>query len=424
MIVDHYESFFGILKKICWTRSWQMMATWLGNMKDLPVWKPCAILVPPSLAFIYSISSAIFVSSWRECPWSQHLHTAVPRISSLVAFVAATVALTDDNNGVFAFLVTLSGSLSWYLMVQTRIHVIDGGPPPQLSTMKGQTVLITGANTGIGKETAHQLAEKGATVIMACRSLNKAEQAKNDIVHRIQIQNTSFEPKIELLQLDLSSLASVKKASQELKNRKLVVDVLILNAGVMMGKQSITDDGYDLVMQANHLGHYLLARLMLENGVIASENSRILNVTSSTYSYAEKIDLEDLFCTKGRQYTLFGQYSQSKLANILFTKELNKRFPKVFSAAVHPGLVRTDVVRNMPWFLYYPNYIFSFVMCLLQKTPAQGAWCTTFLAASPLKELESGAYWVNRQTQKLWPCANQGSEELWNDSAKYVGLKP
>ena len=145
----------------------------------------------------------------------------------------------------------------------------------------------------------------------------KAEAAKVDICQDIMANDAKT--RVHVVSLDLSSLDSVRAAAKQVKDSFGKIHVLINNAGVMMGQQNMTADGYDMVMQANHLGHYLWTRLLLDR---MDKEGRILCLTSSTYSYAERIDLDDLFCTKGRRvYSLFGQYAQSKLANILFVQE-------------------------------------------------------------------------------------------------------
>jgi len=227
---------------------------------------------------------------------------------------------------------------------------------------------------------------------------------------------------LQLLPLDLGSLTSVQRAAHELIQNYTKIDILINNAGLMMGTPEVTEDGYDLVMQANYLGHYLFTRLLLDAGVLPG---RILNITSSTYTLASKMDVNDLNC-ESRQYSLFGQYAQSKLANILFTTELAKRYPTIQSHALHPGLVRTDVTRNMPWYLRYPNAMFAMVLSTLQKTPPQGAWNTTYVATCHyLTPGHNGSYWVNRSIQPKRPCAvdPESAQKLWEKSAELVGWK-
>jgi NAD(P)-dependent dehydrogenase (short-subunit alcohol dehydrogenase family) len=302
--------------------------------------------------------------------------------------------------------------------------------------------VVTGANAGIGKETARQLYWSGATVILACRSVERAQAARDDIVATPpadsgctgttitlsdEKQNVQVKPvgKVEIQSLDLSSLKSVRQAAKELLKKYKTIDVLINNAGIMMDQQSFTEDGYDLTMQANYLGHYLLTRLLLP-AIKKSKDPRIINVTSSTYTLAAKIDLDDLFCQKGtRRYTLFGQYAQSKLAQILFTNQLDATYDNILTASVHPGLVRTEVVRNLPVWMKAGNAMFAWVLRSLQKTPEQGAWCSVLVATADKDDLPKAAYWVNRRTQETTEGAasQPDAKALWEMSAKLVGLE-
>lgn len=399
----------------------------LGSVETLPIWKQLVILIPMSLAFVYAVTCVGLHGFFRECTWGSFLPSLLPSLTVLAALIAAVCSIRPDQEGFFVVLAVVSISLSIFLSYRTRISIVQGLAPKASSDLGGKVVLITGANTGIGKETAIQLAERGATVIMACRSVSKGEEAKKDIVESVQ-RTRGTEPTIDIVSMDLSSLTSVKQAAAKLEQKKTNVDILILNAGVMMNKQVVTEDGYELTMQANHLGHYLLTRLLLKNGTLKEDSGVVLTLTSSTYKFVPKMDLDDLFCTKNRKYSLFGQYEMSKLANILFTTELDSRYPNLFTAAIHPGIVRTSVVRNMPWYLYYPNIIFAWALWTTQKTPSQGAWCTVHVAAAAVtttgKPVQSGQYWRNGQIQELFPCAKDpvAASRLWIDSAKYVGL--
>ena len=256
---------------------------------------------------------------------------------------------------------------------------------------------------GIGKETVRQLATLGATVILACRSESRANEAMDDVRASLPKSNAK-RADLRFLPLDLSDLSSVRRAAELFRAMNLPLDVLILNAGVMMGDKRMTKDGYELMMQANHLGHFLLTTLLLESQK-EDHKCRVITLSSSTYCLAKNgLDFNDLFCESSRKYTLFSQYAQTKLANILFAKELARRH-NVQSWAVHPGLVRTDVVRNMPWYLYYPNIIFAVAIAALQKQPKQGAYTTVWCAATDSPP-PNGTYLVNCQVQETNGHAN------------------
>ena len=222
-------------------------------------------------------------------------------------------------------------------------------------------------------------------------------------------------------------------------------------------------DKHDLVLQSNHIGHFLWTNLLIPL-LLKSADPRIINLTSSTYTIAVAnavqqqqkqqqqeplryiLPLHDMECTKGkRSYSMFGQYAVSKLCNIYFTAALQQKYhPAILSTAVHPGLVRTDVTRNMPWYLRYPNQWVGFLMATFQKTPAQGAWCTLHVATAPREELLIDStssssttttttmplYWVNRQPQDLVdPLLNEWDglvqeeiKALWDLTAKWTNL--
>ena len=337
----------------------------------------------PALALLYAVLTLFFLWFWHECDLDSMTKPVGLRVGLLAAAVAISIGLCQGDASLesvvlIGFVMTL---VSLWFIYQTRVYEIEGGPPLLLEadSMKGKVVFVTGANAGIGKETVRQLAAMGATVIMGCRSESRARAAMDDIRSSL-VPRQSVD--LKFVPLDLSDLASVRRAAQLFQEMNLPLDVLINNAGVMMGYQQITKDGYELMMQANHLGHFLLTVLLLPE-LEKAKDARVLTLTSSTYALAKDgFDFDDMFCAQTRKYTLFGQYSQSKLANILFTIELAKRYPNVQSWAVHPGLVRTDVVRNMPWYLYYPNSMFALLVAAFQKRPKQGAYTTVWCAAT------------------------------------------
>jgi retinol dehydrogenase-12 len=433
----------------------------VSDMTVVNWWELALIALGPVIAFLYALTVAIFLPGWGECAFSSLFPSLMPRNSLLIFAIAFAVHRNNGNSdsiqedeleeqGGLRLLVAvcISAAASWYLIHETRCHQVEGGPAPSFYEQKGKVVVITGSNAGIGKETARQLYRTGATVILACRSLERAKTARDEIMASCAADADSTDNstdtdalvrvvgKLEIQSLDLGSLQSVRQAAKELLKKYKTIDILINNAGIMMDEQTVTQDGYDFTMQANYLGHYLLTRLLLP-AIQKSKDPRIINVTSSTYTLVSKIDLDDLFCQKGkRPYTLFGQYAQSKLAQILFTNELDSRYGEddtststrntIFTASVHPGLVRTDVVRNLPAWMKVSNAMFAWIIAALQKTPEQGAWCSVYVATAPRDDLPDagGAYWVNRRTQETRPYAQSESDAkaLWDVSAKLVGL--
>jgi retinol dehydrogenase 12 len=406
----------------------------------------------PSLACIYALSSTMFLYSFKETPnlW-QNMPSALLRVA-LVIIAVATYPVHSSNPVQLSWLyASLLAVVALYALYRTRVDVIEGGNKPVLdystardgdtnetkqlstnnaaqhATHKSPTiVVITGGNAGIGKETARLVLESNPNtkVVLACRSPSRAQEAIEDLVQASQSTSTPIHRnRLDTIELDLSSIESVRKAAANLKSKYPRIDVLVNNAGIMMGKQEFTKDGHELVMQANYIGHYLWTRLLLD--AIPQDTGRVLNVTSSTYCFADQMDLQDLMCTKGRQYSLFGQYAQSKLANILFTRELARRYPHLHAYALHPGMVRTEVTRNMPRHMQLPNKAFALIVASFQKTPQQGGWTSAYLALAPLSKLdESGTYWVNCKVQGLQANAldDKTARDLWSLTAKLVGL--
>ena len=204
----------------------------------------------------------------------------------------------------------------------------------------GRIAIVTGANSGTGYETAKALARKGAHVVMGCRNQEKAEKAKNDILSEYP------EVSLEIIQLDLADLSSVKKFVEEFNKNYQSLDLLLNNAGVMMVPYQKTTDGFEMQLGTNHLGHFALTGLLLDK-LLKSDNSRIVNMSSSAHLYG-KMDFEDLQWEQS--YNKVGAYGRSKLANLLFTYELNRKLEetgnKTISAAAHPGWTRTNLQRH------------------------------------------------------------------------------
>jgi NAD(P)-dependent dehydrogenase (short-subunit alcohol dehydrogenase family) len=206
----------------------------------------------------------------------------------------------------------------------------------------GKAVLITGASTGIGLETAMALAEHGAGIVLACRDVRKAEAAA------AHITGTVRGAVVEVAWLDLASLASVREAAAQIRSRHERLDVLINNAALMMPPSDRTQDGFELQIGTNHLGHFALTGLLADR-LTATLGSRIVTVSSVAHRQG-RIDLNDLHFQQ-RTYRPQAAYGQSKLANLMFAYELQRRLAAAdvatISVAAHPGTVRSDLQRHV-----------------------------------------------------------------------------
>jgi NAD(P)-dependent dehydrogenase (short-subunit alcohol dehydrogenase family) len=206
----------------------------------------------------------------------------------------------------------------------------------------GRTAVITGANTGLGFETAAALAARGARVVLAVRNLEKGKEATARI--------TAAAPgaEVELQELDLTSLESVRTAAAQLRSDHERIDLLINNAGVMYTPKSTTKDGFEMQFGTNHLGHFALTGLLLDR-LLPVPDSRVVTVSSLGHRIRAAIHFDDLQWE--RSYTRVGAYGQSKLANLLFTYELQRRLAPggtTIAVAAHPGGSNTELMRNLP----------------------------------------------------------------------------
>ena len=233
--------------------------------------------------------------------------------------------------------------------------------------LSGKIAIVTGANSGIGYETAKAMAEKGAHVVLACRNMDKASQAKSDI--RQSVSNGE----LTIIQLDLADLASVKQFAEAFKAEYSQLDYLINNAGVMVPPFTKTKDGFEVQFGANHLGHFALTGQLLDV-LMATPNARIVNVSSMMHRFG-KINFDNLNAEKG--YKPSGAYGQSKLANLLFTRELNRRLiaqgSGVVATSAHPGWTVTGLQKG---FMHALSRVMG-------QAPPMGALPTLMAALAP-----------------------------------------
>jgi NAD(P)-dependent dehydrogenase (short-subunit alcohol dehydrogenase family) len=237
----------------------------------------------------------------------------------------------------------------------------------------GRTVVVTGANTGLGFETAAALAGRGAHVVLAVRNIEKGKQAAASI--------TAATPgaDVALAELDLTSLESVRAAAEQLRSDHDRIDLLINNAGVMYTPKSTTKDGFELQFGTNHLGHFALTGLLLDR-LLPVAGSRVVTVSSMGHRIRAAIHFDDLQWE--HRYSRVGAYGQSKLANLLFTYELQRRLaPRgtTIAAAAHPGGSNTELMRNMP----RPLVVAADLLAPLFQDAALGALPTLRAATDP-----------------------------------------
>ncbi|XP_035598296.1 retinol dehydrogenase 14a [Oncorhynchus keta] len=283
--------------------------------------------------------------------------------------------------------------------------------------MRGKTIIVTGANSGIGKATTVELLRRGGRVIMACRDMKRTEEAAQDI--RLETGPDSGELLIKCL--DLASLKSVHSFCEDIIKEEPRIDVLINNAGIYQCPYTRTEDGFEMQFGVNHLGHFLLTHLLLDL-LKRSAPSRVVVVSSKLYKYGE-IDFDDL--DSERRYDKAFAYGRSKLANLLFTCELARRLEGTGVAvnALTPGIVRTNLGRhvNIP-LLAKP--LWELASRAFFKSPEEGAQTSVYLACSPdVKEVQ-GKCFADCQEQKLLPKATdqEVARKLWDISEVMVGI--
>ena len=276
--------------------------------------------------------------------------------------------------------------------------------------MTGKVCIVTGANTGIGKETALGLARLGATVVMVCRDRARAETAQREI------KQNSGNRQVELMLCDFSSQNSIRQFAQDFKQQYERLDVLVNNAGVVLRVRSLTEDGLESTFAINHLGYFLVTNLLLDI-LKMSAPSRIINVSSVAHRFG-KLDINGW--PTGRDYSSFGAYANSKLANVLFTYELARRLEGsgVTANCLHPGGVGTNLYRGLPKFL-------QALIKLVTIGPERGARTSIFLASSPEVEGITGKYFVRSRQQESSEASRnkEAARTLWEVSAELTGVK-
>jgi NAD(P)-dependent dehydrogenase (short-subunit alcohol dehydrogenase family) len=279
-----------------------------------------------------------------------------------------------------------------------------------------RTVVVTGANSGVGLETAVALASAGDRVLLACRNRAKGESALAEVHRR------SGRDDAELVDLDLADFASVRAAAADIADRVPTVDVLVNNAGLILSTRSTTAQGFETTFGVNHLGHFLLTAL-LEEQIRSAPEPRVINVSSVAHHWAfGGLDFADL--QSERWYHGWLAYGRSKLANIHFTQELARRWPDVAVNALHPGTVTSGFGHDGD-----TRGISSLLMQaapLVAVDAAAGAATSIFLATADEGRRITGRYWVRRHIGRTarWARRREDDERLWAESERLVAAHP
>jgi NAD(P)-dependent dehydrogenase (short-subunit alcohol dehydrogenase family) len=259
---------------------------------------------------------------------------------------------------------------------------MSGWTADQMPDLSGKTFIVTGANSGIGFEATRALAAKGATVVLACRNLEKGQAAVD------AIRKESPRAALALERLDLGDLASVRSFAERFAKERSRLDVLVNNAGIMAIPHQTTRDGFETQMGTNHLAHFALTGLLLGR-LVESAPARVVSVSSMAHTMGKfgALDAADLRLERG--YTKWGAYGRSKLANLLFAYELERRlegrFPGVISVACHPGYAATNLQAVGPEMSgsVVGKALMTFGNAIFAQSAAAGALPTLYAATAP-----------------------------------------
>ncbi|XP_063606922.1 retinol dehydrogenase 13-like [Penaeus indicus] len=320
-----------------------------------------------------------------------------------------------DENKVVLIAVTCSVAGAGATLLALRAW-LQGPSCRSKARLDGKTVVITGANTGIGKETARDLAKRGARVVMLCRDLDKARSAAEEI-------NKETGSTVGVYHLDLASLESIRSTAAALRDTEPQIHVLINNAGVMMCPRWETKDGFEMQLGTNHLGHFLLTLLLLDQ-MKAAAPSRIVNVSSIAHTQG-RMHWDDLHFTES--YDAKEAYCQSKLANVLFTRELGHRLKGtgVTTYSLHPGVVQTELGRHIHESVNsFIHWAFHFFGKFFFKTVVRGAQTTIYCAVDESLATQSGKYYSDCAEKRPHPngVSDEDAKRLWDTSLQLVGL--
>jgi len=291
--------------------------------------------------------------------------------------------------------------------------------------LTGKVIIVTGANSGIGFEAAKEFARKGAETILACRSMDKGQAALNEILAEIP------DAPAEVMPMDLASLVSVNQFVDDFKAKYDRLDVLVNNAGIMMVPYATTEDGFESQFGINHLGHFALTASLIDL-LLKTPGSRVVNISSTGHRIGN-MDFDNLMYEGGNGYSPAGAYGRSKLANLLFTNELQRRFEAsgvdAIAVAAHPGGSNTNLASHLEDRWYYK--LASPLLEQMMQSAAMGALPTLRAAVDP--NAEGGDYYGpgGFMEQRGYPVLVQSNgashnatdaKRLWQVSEELAGV--
>lgn len=308
--------------------------------------------------------------------------------------------------------VVAAGSLTALCLVSFKLYIkLTTGICYSQVCLRGKTTIVTGANTGIGYQTAIDFAKRGAKVILACRDETKAREAVSEIIKETNNSNVVYKL------VDLTSFTSVRKFANDINSSEERLDILVNNAGAGRLGNKLTEDGIAIVMQTNYFSHFLLTMLLVD--LMKKHPSRIVNV-SAVGASAGKIDFKKLtsFTTEANQYIV------TKLCQILFTIEFARRYKNtnITAYSLHPGVIKTEIFRNLSpifrWFIL-------FLIDTFFKTAREGAQTQIYCAIENGLEKYSGEHFHDCKMVKRYKSARDPSlaEKLWQESERIVKLR-
>ena len=289
--------------------------------------------------------------------------------------------------------------------------------------LKGKVIIVTGGNSGLGYESVKAFAENRAEVILASRSVEKGVAAKTEI------EKNKLSGKIVVMKLDLMDLASIKNFASSFKEKYNKLDILLNNAGIMTTPYFLTKDGFEAQMGTNHLGHFALTALLFDV-IQKTPGSRIVNVSSSAHKQG-KMDFDNLLFEHGKDYSPIKSYGRSKLSNLLFTYELQRRIEAnnidTISLAAHPGVAQTNLARYIDGKFWFKLLTPLFMM--ISQDQARGALPQIRAAVDP--DVTGGEYYGPHKGMKGFPVVVESNEashnienakKLWEVTEKLTGV--